>query len=120
MLKQIMLPIVFLFMISMLFCCGGCASYTAGIAPSTTPITNKDTYTVIGPAKARSWAVILYILPVSEPDMSGKARDRAIENSGGDALIEVSEEFNMWNFLLFSVCWTNCEGTAVKIQRASK
>jgi hypothetical protein len=95
-------------------CCGG----ITGIAPSTTPITSNDTYTVIGPASGSSFGMNVTFFPINEPNPSTRARERALKSSGGDALIEVVEDFHTVNivFIIFFY-WTNVRGTAVKIQR---
>ncbi len=97
--------------------CTSCQMSGVGVAPSTTPITENDTYTVIGKARGTSFGILLYVLPISEPDNSGVARDRAISNSGGDALIEVAETFHWLNLIFITLIWTDCEGTAVKINK---
>lgn len=94
-----------------------CANKAVGIAPSTTPITSHDSYVVIGPAEGTAYGMSILGIPFFESDQAGLARDRAIESSGADALIEVAEDFTSFNLLLFAVFTTDCEGTAVKINK---
>jgi hypothetical protein len=104
--------------LSLLLVCG-CTSQI-GIAPCTTPITANDTYTVIGHAKGSTSGFWILWFPFFSDDPSGRARDDAIEKSGGDALIEVVEEYNALSLLIVSFAWTNCEGTAIKINRGGR
>lgn len=99
---------------ALLAVCSGCASQV-GIAPSTTPITAERSYTVIGPAKGSTFGFWLLWFPFFPPDSAGRARDEAIRRSGGDALIEVVQEYEVMTFFIVSFAWTNCYGTAVKI-----
>ena len=95
----------------------GCMTNLTGIAPSTTPITAKDTYTVMGKAKGSSWGLMILSIPLFENDPSRKAVRRAIENGGGNALIEVSQDTNMLFLYFVSVFWTDVDGTAVQVER---
>jgi hypothetical protein len=97
----------------------GCASQPAGIAPSTLQITGKDAYTVISsePAVGRSWGGAILGVPIFEPDPSMVAKQRAINNSGADALIEVCQDNQMVNLMLASIFSTRVKGTPVKFQR---
>ncbi len=88
-----------------------------GIAPSTTPITENDSYTIIGKAKGRSAGVLWLMIPTFPDSPSKSARDNAIENSGADALIEVVEEYEVFNIFVLGFVWTTVEGTAIKITR---
>jgi hypothetical protein len=94
----------------------GCST-VVGISPSTTPITEKDTYTVIGKAKGTSRGIVWFIVPTFPDHQSRDARDNALKSSGGDALIEVTEEYHTSCFLIFSFVCTTVEGTAIKFQR---
>ena len=97
----------------------GCMTQMSGIAPSTTPITEKDTYTVLGHAEGRAWGAVLLFIPIFEPDPSRTARDRAIDAGGGNAMIEVAEDVNMLWLYLVSIYWTHVEGTAVNVARGA-
>jgi hypothetical protein len=90
------------------------------IKPSTTPL--PDDYTVMGDTKASSWSffAILLFVPVGwgPTDPAGEARDLAIANAGGDALIDVTGDVRTWflpipivSMVLFE---TQVEGKAVK------
>jgi len=91
------------------------------IAPSTTPITEDDTYTKLGYTVGRSYGVlILYLIPIFSKNPSRNARDSAIESGGGNALIEVVEESNMLTLLLVNIYWTTVEGTAIQLEHKGR
>lgn len=96
----------------------GCNSAIA-VAPSTTPITANDTYTKLGYSSGGAATVsILGLFTFGSQDPAKTARDAAIEDKGGNALIEVTEEYNVFNFIgIFQVFTTNVEGTAIKFER---
>ncbi|HPN85029.1 MAG TPA: hypothetical protein PK821_06820 [Victivallales bacterium] len=94
----------------------GCTS-VVGISPSTTPITENDTYTIIGKASGTSRGILWFVIPTFPDSPSKTARDKAIRDSGADALIEVVEEYEVFNMLVLGFVWTTVEGTAVKITR---
>jgi len=100
------------------FAAFGCACSTSiGISPSTTPITENDSYVVIGEAKGTSTGIVWFFVPSFPDSPSEAARNDALKNSGGDALIEVTEEYKVASFLLFSYATTTVRGTAIKIKR---
>jgi hypothetical protein len=109
-LKLILLVVLFL-----VLC--GCTTMVT-VAPSTTPITEKDTYTKLGYTAGRAYGVvILWFLPLSELNPSLSARDSAIKSGGGNALIEVTEENNVVCLLVVTINWTTVEGTAIQLER---
>ena len=94
----------------------GCTS-AASISPSTTPITSNDTYTVIGAAQGTAYGFWILFLPFPAQYMGGTAKRRAIDSVGADALIECCDETKFFTmFLLFTISWTKCKGTAIKIK----
>ena len=95
----------------------GCNSMVS-VAPSTTPITGNDSYTKLGYTSGRSGTLILLgFWPMGSSSPSKSARDAAIEAKGGNALIEVTEDYNVLNLLVVQYCWTTVEGTAIKFKR---
>lgn len=92
-------------------------STCVGIAPSTTPITENDSYVTIGKAKGTCSGYIWLFIPTYPDNQSEIARNDALKSSGGDALIEVTEEYKFTTFLLFTKVKTTVEGTAIKIKR---
>ena len=46
--------------------------------------------------------------------------NNAIKNGKGNALIEVTEEYNMLNLLIVAFFWTKVEGTAVQVRHAGE
>lgn len=97
-----------------------CMTTMVGIAPSSTPITGNDTYTEVGPTTGRAYGYLLYAFPIGEMKPSGKARDRAINKVGADALIEVCEDVTVVYMLLLTVVITRVTGTGVKVRRGGE
>lgn len=97
--------------------CSGLVS----ISPSTTPITEKDTYTKLGYAVGRSYGVLIFFfIPIFSKNPSKNARDSAIKSGGGNALIEVVEETNMLTLILVNIYWTTVEGTAIQLEHKGR
>ncbi len=95
----------------------GCNSMVS-VAPSTTPITSKDTYTKLGYTVGRSSTLVLMgFWPMGSYSPSKTARDSAIESKKANALIEVTEDYNVLNLLVVQYYWTTVEGTAIKFER---
>lgn len=97
----------------------GCSS-VVGVAPSTIPITEKDSYTIIGPAKGTASGVVWFLFPTFPNSPSKEAREAALKSRDADALIEVTEEYNTFSFIVISFAWTTVEGTAVKVKRGGR
>ncbi|MEK7858164.1 MAG: hypothetical protein AAB320_03400 [Elusimicrobiota bacterium] len=95
----------------------GCMTYPLTISPSTKPITANDIVTEIGPASGSAWYTIIMGLPVGEQHQVGPALKRALESSGGDALIEVKMEYHTYNLMFATILRTDIYGTAVKIKK---
>jgi hypothetical protein len=85
------------------------------LAPSTTPLAEGQ-YTEIGePTEGSAWGVMLFAVPISEPGATRRARDRAIEAAGADALVNVSLSSMTYFLPLVSVYQTTVRGTPVDI-----
>jgi hypothetical protein len=101
----------------------GCMTQSAGIAPSTTPITGRDTYTVIGQkSTGRAWGFLnLVLIPIAMGEMhpSKSATTRAIRKGGGNGLVEVTQNNTMINLLFVCILITRVDGTPVNIERGS-
>lgn len=95
----------------------GCMTYPLAIAPSTKPITANDIVTEIGPANGSAWYTVVFGIPVGEQHQVGPALKRALESSGGDALIEVKMEYHSYNLGPVVLLRTDIYGTAVKIKK---
>ena len=95
----------------------GCSSMVT-VAPSTSPITAKDTYTKLGHTKGQSGTLMLFcFLPFGSSQPSKDAVAEALEAKKANALIEVTEDYKSLNLLLFQYNWTTVEGTAIKFER---
>lgn len=94
----------------------GCTSMVT-VTPSTTPITSKDTYTKLGYTVGRSSTLAVIGIPFGSSSPSKSARDSAIEAKKANALIEVTEDYNLLNLLIIQYYWTTVEGTAIKFER---
>ena len=112
-----MKKVLMIFCASALLCLSACTSMVM-VAPSSTPITSRDTYTKLGPTEGRAAAVTIFgLIPIGPQSPSRWARDNAIENKGGNALIEVTEEYNVLNLLLIQFYWTKVDAIAIKFER---
>jgi hypothetical protein len=111
--KKIVFAVLAAATLSLLSACSTCV----GISPSTKPITENDSYVVIGPAKGTSSGVVWFIIPTFPDNQSEIARNNALESSGGDALIEVTEEYRVSTCIFLSFVTTTVQGTAIKIKR---
>ncbi len=93
----------------------GCSSMTS-ISPSTTPITEKDTYTKLKESSGSCYNFQIFFIPFFSNDPVGVARDKAIKDGGGNALIEVVVEQTTLYLFLYNAYWVTVEGTAVKVE----
>ena len=86
------------------------------VSPSTTPITEKDTFTKLKYASGKSYGYQIAGISLFPSNPSKNAVESAIKNGGGNGLIEVTEESNACYFLIVNIFWTKVEGTAVMIE----
>lgn len=112
--------LLFLFSLGLMLLFSGCSSMIT-ISPSTTPITEDDTYTKLGHASGSSVGVLIIgMFPIFSNDPAGAARDSAIKSSGGNALIEVTMEENAIPLGIVNIYWTTVEGTAVYVEHGGR
>ena len=104
-------------------CCillSGCVTSPGGIAPSTVPITSKDTYTITKTdASASDGAVTIFMIPLKTCS-AYDALVTAKENYGADALINVTlENKSYWITVLPIVTYNKItiRGDAIKFNR---
>ena len=96
----------------------GCQCNMTGITPSSTPITSQDTYTIIGPVTTYSYGItLLNVIPICEDRPAETCLKRALTESGGDALIEVTMDTTMILIPYFNPYRTRLQGTAIKLER---
>ena len=81
-------------------------------------IKSSQNFEEIGPAKGEACRYfLLAIIPWGESDME-KAVDKALEKSGGDALVNVSVTSDLYGFIplynVFSYTCTSVQGIAIK------
>lgn len=93
----------------------GCSSMTS-ISPSTTPITEKDTYTKLKEASGTCYDYQIFFIPFFTNDPVGVARNNAIKDGGGNALIEVVVQQTSLYLFIYNAYWTTVQGTAVKVE----
>ncbi|MFZ2658090.1 MAG: hypothetical protein WAX69_24370 [Victivallales bacterium] len=111
-----------IFMVALSACAvlPGCVTSPGGIAPSTVPITSKDTYTIIKTdASASDGAVVLFGIPLKTCS-AYDALQTAKENYGADALINVTlENKSYWITILPIVVYSkiSIRGDAIKFNR---
>lgn len=91
----------------------GCVSTPAGIAPSTKPL-KAGGYVEMGPAKGQAFGMVILGVPITELDPARTATDRAIENGGGDAMVNITVDQTVLNLFVVTLIWTNVHGTGVQ------
>ena len=111
MIKKISLCLV---VVSVIFL-SACTSLIS-VSPSTTPITEKDTYTKLKYTSGTSYGYQIAGIPFFPSNPSKSAVENAVKNGGGNGMIEVTEESNAFYLLIVNVFWTKVEGTAVMIE----
>ena len=78
----------------------GCVTNPGGIAPSTTPLAGKE-YRVLGEVEGTDTRVYLFgILPLTGANTTQEAVNDALASKGGDALLDVTVDYN-WEFWFF-------------------
>jgi len=97
----------------------GCLHQGGGLAPSTLPITEKDVYTVTGPASGSDGSLMILGFPLF-PVSGHAAIQNAKQNSGADVLIDVTMENQMYLYgLPISYYQITVAGQAAKFQRGA-
>ena len=112
------IPLFIVICMTLVPCLSGCMTQMSGIAPSSCPITSEDTYTVIGTVESSSGGFMpLGVVPIGESRPAEKCVARALEKSGGDALIEVTMDNTLMMLPYIYPYWTHLKATAVKVER---
>lgn len=102
----------------------GCIVQPMTIKPSTKPL--PESYSVTSHTRASSWSFFMLFLgfiPIGwgPPDPAGEARDQAIANAGGDALVDVTGDVRVWilpiPFFSTFLFQTEVEGDAVQFNQ---
>jgi len=116
---------VFLLIIFMLTLTGCSTTGNLGIVTKSTAnpsslLTESTSFKEVGPAEGEACRhFILAIIPFGQSDVA-EAVDKALEESGGDALINVSTESNLYGFIpiynVYSYTCTTVRGTAIKFE----
>ncbi|GJL50639.1 MAG: hypothetical protein NPIRA01_18660 [Nitrospirales bacterium] len=117
--------VVYLLIISMTALAGCSTSGNLGIVSKSTAdpsssLTGNTKIKELGPAEGQACRhFILNIIPFGHSDVA-KAVDKALEKTGGDALINVSTESSLYGFIpiynVYSFTCTTVRGTAVKFE----
>lgn len=102
--------------LAMLFL-SGCMSAPGGIAPSTVPITGKDSYTVVRrEAEGSDFCIRLLGIPLGPLASAYKALQSAKTKNNADALINVTAKNRYKFFVLICVEEMVVTGDAVKFK----
>ena len=98
----------------------GCMSSGGGIAPSTVPITAKDSYTIVKhDVTGSDWSISIMGIPLI-PCSAYTALQNAKKSNSADALINVTAE-NKYVYLFFLNFQTMLvRGDAIKFQRGGE
>ena len=100
---------------AVLLICGasGCMTLSGGIAPSTKPL-DPAGYAHLKPASGTSWGFQLFgFIPLAEAATS-EALDEALQDGGGDALVQVCVDNRRYWLILFTMQRIKVEGLAVR------
>ena len=97
----------------------GCLRIPGGIAPSSTPIDGRP-YQVLGDAYGKSSQLYVLGSPTGSAALTQDAIADARAKSGGDALIEVTVEAYVKDYILFSTMTTEVRGKAIKFTSPAK
>ena len=98
----------------------GCMRMPGGISASTSPIDGKA-YTILGEAFGSATQYhILGIIPIGDGVLLQDAVNNAKLKTGADALIEVTADEYIKNFIVFSTTTTEVRGKAIKFTTSMK
>ena len=94
----------------------GCTRTPGGIAPSNIPLAPGG-YTEIGPVEASDCKInLLGLIPISGSNYIEDAKRSALQQeSGADALVNISVDFSFKYFILWSQACTEVQATAVRV-----
>jgi hypothetical protein len=97
----------------------GCLNQGGGLASSTLPITERDVYTVMGPASGSDGTLVIWGFPILPVSGHGAIQD-AKRKTGADMLIDVTAENQMFFYgLPISYHRIKVSGMAAKFQRGT-
>ena len=116
---------IYLLILSILVLTGCSTTGNLGIVSKSTAdpsslLTKNTKFKELGPAEGQSCRhFVLAVIPFGQSDLAN-AVDKALEQSGGDALINVSTESSLYGFIpiynVYSFTCTTVRGTAVKFE----
>lgn len=98
----------------------GCMTIPVALTGQTTYIAPDDLVTEIGPASGSSFGGIVFGLPMGEGQQMGKALERALSSSGGDALVECKVDYKTYNLFFAYLTRTAVYGKAVKVKKGGR
>ena len=112
--------IIFLFALLL----SGCATIPQGTAPSSSPLINTAgediKYRVLGPSEASAGHISLFgFIPLGRADIDA-AITEAINNKGGDNLINISYNIDYVNYFLFGMTSITIQGDVIKYTGAGE
>lgn len=103
----------------------GCARWSGGIAPSNVPVEGRN-YRILGEVKMTDtrWALFGLpgfdgtpgLIPLTGSNTIREALEEAISSKGADALINITVETYIQNWLLFTRVVTVVEGQAIRFE----
>ncbi len=96
-------------------CLTGCITSPVSISPSSIPL-NRGEYTVVQEdVHGRAFGLYIFGWPISEMRQMAKARDRATDSAGADALVDITCDYSIINLMLLQFTWTTVRGDAVQL-----
>lgn len=102
----------------------GCIQYGGGLAPSSLPISARDSVTEIGPTSGSSWAIGLFQFPLWPYD-AYTALQKAKKKVGADVLIDIRADNKVYWVILpiypiITVHSINVKAMGAKYERGGK
>ena len=92
-----------------------CIHHPGGIAASSTPIEGRK-YDNLGAAVGTNKVIYILGIPVTSSNSISAARDEAINNKNGDALINVTASGYLHFYLVFWTYTTSVQGDVIKFR----
>lgn len=107
---RILLPVIAISLLS------ACIYVPGGVAPSNVPLDGR-TYREVGQTWSTDSCIRLFgFIPVSGSNTIRQAMDAAIKKRSADALIDITVEWYIQNWILFTRYVTAVRGTAIQFE----
>ncbi|MBI4880331.1 MAG: hypothetical protein HY812_11835 [Planctomycetes bacterium] len=102
-------------LLALLASTAACHVFPMTVAPSTVPLAPGE-YTELGPASGSSTGFYVFFVPVSTRSSVDAAIAEAMQERGGDALVNVTADVTMTYLIFVNFITTRVYGIAVKVE----